>query len=75
MNSKNKNNIKYYLVEFFAKLGIMCVMALTLGIIEAIVECMFLKDISFFIRFTMGYISCLIFNWRWFTYAEREEKR
>lgn len=53
----------------------MCIVAIILGAIDAIVECVFMKDISLFIHFTMGYSSCLIFNWRWCIWQEGKEKR
>ena len=53
----------------------MCIVAIILGVIDAVVECVFMKDISLFIHFTMGYSSCLIFNWRWFIWQEEKEKR
>lgn len=61
-------------IEFFVKVVIMCVVAIILGVIDAVVECVFMKDISWYIYFTMGYSSCLIFNWRWL-YGRREEKK
>lgn len=63
------------IIEFFAKIGILCVMAITLGVIDAVVECVFMKDISLFIHFTMGYLSCLIFNWRWFICLEERKRK
>lgn len=72
----NKNNMRHCLVEFFTKLGIISVIACVLGIVDAIAECVFAKDISLFIHFTMGYLSCLIFNWRWcICLVEKKEKR
>ena len=62
-------------IEFFVKVVIMCIVAIILGVIDAVVECVFMKDISLFIHFTMGYSSCLIFNWRWFIWQEEKEKR
>ena len=62
-------------IEFFVKVVIMCIVAIILGVIDAVVECVFMKDISLFIHFTMGYLSCLIFNWRWFIWQEGKEKR
>ena len=62
-------------IEFFVKVVIMCIVAIILGVIDAVVECVFMKDISLFIHFTMGYSSCLIFNWRWFVWQEGKEKR
>ena len=62
-------------IEFFTKVVIMCIVAIILGVIDAVVECVFMKDISLFIHFTMGYSSCLIFNWRWFIWQEGKEKR
>ena len=62
-------------IEFFVKVVIMCIVAIILGVIDAVVECVFMKDISLFIHFTMGYSSCLIFNWRWFIWQEGKEKR
>ena len=53
----------------------MCIVAIILGVIDAVVECVFMKDISLFIHFTMGYSSCLIFNWRWFIWQEGKGKR
>lgn len=66
-----KNKIKYYLIEFFIKVGIICIVTFILGAIDVIVEYVFMKDISLFIHFTMGYLSCLILNWRWFFNANR----
>ena len=63
------------IIEFFVKVVIMCIVAIILGVIDAVVECVFMKDISLFIHFTMGYLSCLIFNWRWFIWQEGKEKR
>ena len=63
------------IIEFFIKVVIMCIVAIILGAIDAVVECVFMKDISLFIHFTMGYSSCLIFNWRWFIWQEEKEKR
>ena len=63
------------IIEFFVKVVIMCIVAIILGVIDAVVECVFMKDISLFIHFTMGYSSCLIFNWRWFIWQEEKEKR
>lgn len=64
------------IIEFFAKLGIISIIVYVLGIVDAIVECVFAKDISLFIHFTMGYLSCLIFNnWRWCICLEKKEKR
>ena len=62
-------------IEFFVKVVIMCIVAIILGVIDAVVECVFMKDISLFIHFAMGYSSCLIFNWRWFIWQEGKEKR
>lgn len=62
-------------IEFFVKVVIMCIVAVILGVIDAVVECVFMKDISLFMYFTMGYSSCLIFNWRWFIWQEEKEKR
>ena len=62
-------------IEFFVKVVIMYIVAIILGVIDAVVECVFIKDISLFIHFTMGYSSCLIFNWRWFIWQEGKEKR
>lgn len=62
-------------IEFFIKVVIMCIVAIILGVIDAVVECVFMKDISLFTHFTMGYSSCLIFNWRWFIWQEGKEKR
>ena len=62
-------------IEFFIKVVIMCIVAIILGVVDAVVECVFMKDISLFIHFTMGYSSCLIFNWRWFVWQEGKEKR
>ena len=62
-------------IEFFVKVVIMYIVAIILGVIDAVVECVFMKDISLFIHFTMGYSSCLIFNWRWFIWQEGKEKR
>ena len=62
-------------IEFFVKVVIMCIVAIILGVIDAVVECVFMKNISLFIHFTMGYSSCLIFNWRWFIWQEGKEKR
>ena len=62
-------------IEFFVKVVIMCIVAIILGVIDAVVECVFMKDISLFIHFTLGYSSCLIFNWRWFIWQEGKEKR
>lgn len=73
MNVKNK--MKYYLIVFFAKISIICVVAFILGVIDAVVECVFMKDISSFIHFTMGYLSCLIFNWRWFICPEERKRK
>lgn len=70
-----KNNIKYCLVEFFAKLGIMCVMALTLGIICAFIEVIFKIDTTVFVYFTMGYLSHAIYSWRWFICQEGKRKK
>lgn len=66
-----KNKIKYYLIEFFIKVAIICIVTFILGAIDVIVERVFMKDISLFIHFTMGYLSCLILNWRWFFNANR----
>ena len=63
------------LIEFFVKVVIMCIVAIILGAIDAVVECVFMKDISWYIYFTMGYLSCLLFNWRWFIWQEEKEKR
>ena len=63
------------IIEFFVKVVIMCIVAIILGVIDAVVECVFMKDISLFIHFTMGYSSCLIFNWRWFIWQEGKGKR
>ena len=63
------------IIEFFIKVVIMCIIAIILGVVDAVVECVFMKDISLFIYFTMGYSSCLIFNWRWFIWQEEKEKR
>ena len=63
------------IIEFFVKVVIMCIVAIILGVIDAVVECVFMKDISLFIHFTMGYSSCLIFNWRWCIWQEGKEKR
>lgn len=62
-------------IEFFVKVVIMCIVAIILGVIDAVVECVFMKDISLFMHFTMGYSSCLIYNWRWFIWQEGKEKR
>ena len=62
-------------IEFFIKVVIMCIVAIILGVIDAVVECVFMKDISLFIHFTMGYSSCLIFNWRRRIWQEGKEKR
>ena len=62
-------------IEFFIKVVIMCIVAIILGVIDAVVECVFMKDISWYIYFTMGYLSCLLFNWRWFIWQEGKEKR
>ena len=70
-----KNKIKYYLIEFFIKVGIMCIVTFILGVIDVVVECIFMKDISLFMHFTMGYLSCLILNWRWFFTCQQEERR
>lgn len=69
------NNIKYYLIKFFVSLGIMCTIALLLGVICAFIEDIFKIDTTRFIYFTMGYLGCLIFNWRWFINAERKEEK
>lgn len=74
MSEENKSTVSHRLVEFFAKLGIISVIAYVLGIVDAIAECVFVKDISFFIHFTTGYLSCLIFNWRWCICLEKKEK-
>lgn len=60
--------------DFIAKLGIMGVIAFILGFVDAFCEVKLGWDISIFIYFTLGYISCAIFNWRWFIYAEKKEK-
>lgn len=70
-----KNKIKYYLIEFFVKVGIMCIVTFILGVIDVVVECVFMKDISLFMHFTIGYLSCLILNWRWFFNANRQEEK
>lgn len=67
--------MKKAIVEFLIKLGIMSIVAFTLGVIDAVVECVFMKDISLFIHFTMGYLSCLIFNWRCIFYVESRERK
>lgn len=67
-----KNKI---IIEFFTKLGIMCVVSFILGVIGAICEVWLNWDISLFVHFTLGYLSCLIFNWRWFVCLREKEKR
>lgn len=67
--------MKHCLIEFFAKVGIVCIISFLLGVLDAVAECMFNKDISLFIHFSMGYSSCLIFNWRWFICQEEKRKK
>lgn len=46
-------------IEFFTKVVIMCIVAIILGVIDAVVECVFMKDISLFMHFTMGAIQAV----------------
>lgn len=41
------------IIEFFVKVVIMCIVAIILGVIDAVVECVFMKDISLFIIYTL----------------------
>lgn len=67
--------MKKVILEFVAKLGIMGIIAFVLGFFDAFCEVKLGWDISRFMYFTLGYISCLLFNWRWFIYAERKKEK
>lgn len=54
-------------------LGIVSIIALIMGVLSAIIEIHFNKDITPFTFFTLGYISCFIFNWRWFNRGEEKK--
>ena len=62
-------------IEFFVKVVIMYIVAIILGVIDAVVECVFIKDISLFIHFTMGYTSSLKFKKKRIKRKKKKEKR
>lgn len=57
------------------KFSIISIIAFVLGFISVFCEAICNLDVSKFSYFVLGYLSCLIFNWRWFIYAEGKEKK
>lgn len=61
--------------DFVKKLGIMSIIAIIMGLIQGIFKVHFNLDITIFTYFFLGYVSCLIWNWRWFIYAKGKREK
>lgn len=66
--------MKLLVFDFFKKLAIMVVITLILTVVDIVVEYIFQKDISLYIHFALGYVSCLIWNWRCIFYGKSKEE-
>lgn len=62
------------IIEFIIKLCILSVIAFTLGLFKAFIEIKWRVNMDSFLYCIMGYIGCLIFNWRWFINGRNKEK-